>query len=339
MVSIVISKHLEDVEREKHSHMYPVDGGKKPARKSFFKDDKVPSELIDIHGMVQIGSGSGFIVSPEGIILTNKHVITELGAKYTVILSSGGKYDAQVISRDPINDVAILKIQDLGDLPVASLGDATTLQLGQTVLAIGNALGIFKNTVSVGIVSGLSRSISAQANPNSPPQELRGLIQTDAAINPGNSGGPLVNSDGLVIGINAAIVSGAENISLAIPINAAERDLADVRAYGRIRRPYLGVRYVTIDEKVQSEQNLPVDYGALIVREGPHDHGVVMGSPAQKAGLQDKDIILTCNGERIDSDHAIQDVLEDVKVDDVLTLRVLRGIKEFTTNVVLAERN
>ena len=155
-----------------------------------------------------------------------------------------------------MNDVAILKIKTDG-LPSLELGDATKLQLGQSVIAIGNALGIFRNTVSVGIVSGLSRSITAQAEPDAPPQEMRGLIQTDAAINPGNSGGPLVDAKGLVVGVNAAIVSGAQSIGFAIPVNAARRDLADIKKYGRIRRPLLGLRYMMIDDDMKEKMNLP----------------------------------------------------------------------------------
>ena len=177
------------------------------------------------------------------------------------------------------------------------LGDATKLELGQSLIAIGNALGIFRNTVSVGIVSGLSRSITAQAEPNAPPQEMRGLIQTDAAINPGNSGGPIVDRDGCVVGVNAAIVSGAQSIGFAIPVNAARRDIDDIKKYGRIRRPLLGLRYIMIDAALQKKMDLPVDYGALVMRESQHDAAVVPESPAEKAGIQEKDIVLEINGK------------------------------------------
>ena len=252
VVSIAIAKHLEDLEKEIPPELYPFlpqgpDGPKL----------QIPESMIDGKGMVQIGGGSGFIVDSSGLILTNKHVIMDSKAEYTVILNDGRKFPAEVLTRDPINDVAIIKIPVTG-LPAVKLGDATELELGTEVVAIGNALGIFKNTVSLGIVSGLSRSISAQAEPNAPPQEMRGLIQTDAAINPGNSGGPLVDLEGYAIGINAAIVFGAQNIGFAIPINAAHRDLNDIRKYGRIKRPLLGLRYIMIDENLHDKMKLQI---------------------------------------------------------------------------------
>ncbi len=332
VVSIVITKHLEDIEKEIPPDLYPFlpSGPNGP-------ELKIPPELIDKRGMVQVGGGSGFVVESNGLILTNKHVISDPKAEYTVITNDNKKYSAEILTRDPINDVAILRVK-AGNLPKVSLGSSSNLNLGQTVIAIGNALGIFKNTVSMGIVSGLSRSISAQADPQSPPQEMRGLIQTDAAINHGNSGGPLVDIDGRAIGINAAIVFGAQNISFAIPINAAERDLSDLKKYGHIRRPLLGVRYITIDENLKDKMKLPVDYGALVVKETQTDHGIVPKSPAEKAGLKERDIILTLNNKKIDRDHPIQDFLEDLNVGDKVELVILRGKKELKVKILLAER-
>jgi serine protease Do len=332
VVSIVISKHLEDIEKEIPPDLYPFlpSGPNGPQL-------KIPDELIDKRGMVQVGGGSGFIVDESGIILTNKHVISDAKAEYTVILSDDKKFPAEILSCDPINDVAIIKIQ-AKNLPTVELGSASHLELGESVIAIGNALGIFKNTVSMGIISGLSRHISAQADPQSAPQEMRGLIQTDAAINHGNSGGPLVNLNGFTIGINAAIVFGAQNIGFAIPIDAAKRDLTDLKRYGRIKRPLLGVRYITIDEQLQGKMNLPVDYGALVVKESTQDQGVVEKSPADKAGIAEKDIILTLNDQRIDREHPIQDFLENLSVGDKIDLLVLRGKKELKIKVTLAER-
>lgn len=333
VVSIAISKHLEDLEKEIPPDLYP-----------FLPHDQmgkphlpVPKELIDKRHMVKIGGGSGFIVESDGVILTNKHVINDSNAEYAVITDDGRKFNAKILSRDPINDVAMIKI-DAKNLSKVTLGDATSLELGQSVIAIGNALGIFKNTVSLGIVSGLSRAITAQADPNSPPQEMRGLIQTDAAINPGNSGGPLVNLEGLAVGINAAIVFGAQNIGFAIPINAATRDLADLKKYGRIRRPLLGVRYLTIDDNLKERMRLPVGYGAFIIGESLHDHGVVPGSPAARAGIRDKDIVLECNHQRVDRDHPIQDFLENLGVGDEIDLLILRGKRKFNVRVALSER-
>ncbi len=337
VVSIAIAKHLADLEKELSQESSPAADGaanNKPVEKE--KID-IPDFMVDKRGMVEVGGGSGFIVSANGIILTNKHVISDPQAEYTVILNDGQKFPAVILSRDPINDVAILQIPS-ENLPFLKLGDATKLQLGQSLIAIGNALGIFKNTVSLGIVSGLSRSIMAQADPDHPPQEMRGLIQTDAAINPGNSGGPLVDAKGLVIGVNAAIVSGAQSIGFAIPVNAAKRDLDDMKNYGRIRRPLLGLRYIMIDDTLKEKMKLPIDYGALVVRESARDSAVVPGSPAEKAGLKEKDIVLALDGKKLDRTRPIQDLLENKNVGDVITLVVLRGGKQFDAAVTLAER-
>jgi S1-C subfamily serine protease len=321
VVSIAIAEKFEDLQKQFPKGFNPT----------------IPDGTVDEHGMVQTGGGSGFVVAPNGLILTNKHVVSEKKAEYTVILSDGRSFPATILSRDPINDVAILKIAVDG-LPCVRLGDATKLELGQSLIAIGNALGIFRNTVSVGIVSGLSRSIIAQADPNAPPQEMRGLIQTDAAINPGNSGGPIVDHDGCVVGVNAAIVSGAQNIGFAIPVNAARRDIDDIKKYGRIRRPLLGLRYTMIDGPLQKKMGLPVDYGALVMREGLHGAAVVPESPAEKAGIKENDIVLTIDGKKLDSDHPVQDFLENSNVGDEIDLLILRDGKQFPVKMALMER-
>lgn len=335
VVSIVISRHLEDLEKDMAPEVLSINPSS-TGRKTRKKVD-IPEQYVDAKGMVQVGGGSGFIVDSSGLVLTNKHVLSDPKADYSVILNNGKKYAARILSRDPINDVAVLQIHE-EHLPTLALGDASKLVLGRSVLAVGNALGLFRNTVSVGIVSGLSRAIVAQADPKAPPQEMRGLIQTDAAINPGNSGGPLVTLDGLVVGINAAIVSGAQSISFAIPINAAERDLADLKKFGRICRPYLGVRYVIIDENYSEKMKLPVDYGAIVTRESAHDHGVVPDGPCAKAGIQERDIILRIDGEKITRERTVQDILEDLAVDEKVELTVLRDGKEITAEIILAER-
>jgi serine protease Do len=320
VVSIAITKKLEDVEKEMPKQLPPI-----------------PASLADRHGMIQIGGGSGFIIERDGLILTNKHVVSDINAEYTIILNDDRRFPAEILSRDPINDVAILKIKT-DRLPTLELGDATKLELGTSVIAIGNALGIFKNTVSLGIISGLSRSVSAQADPDAAPQEMRGLIQTDAAINPGNSGGPLVDSRGRVVGVNAAIISGAQSISFAIPVNAARRDLNDIKKYGRIRRPLLGLRYIMIDDDLKIKMGLPVSYGALVARESEHDYAVVPSSPAERAGLREKDIVLAFGEKKLDRDHPIQDFLENLDVGDQIELSVLRDGKELKVKITLAER-
>ena len=341
VVSIAISKRLDDLEKEIPPDIAPTISTKPSGKKVKIdgKQDAIATlkMMADAHGMIEVGGGSGCIVDPNGLILTNKHVVSDGLAAYSVILDDGRRFEAEILSRDPVNDVAILKIPT-AKLPCLELGDATKLQLGQSVIAIGNALGMFKNTVSLGIVSGLSRAITAQADPNAPPQELRGLIQTDAAINPGNSGGPLVDRDGKVIGVNAAIVSGAQSSGFAIPINAARRDINDIRKFGRIRRPLLGLRYVMIDDKLKDKMGLSVNYGALVTNEGPRDPGVIVGSPAASAGLREKDSVLPLDGKKLDRDHPLPDLLEDRNVEDKLNLLVLRNGKQLTVIVTLAER-
>ena len=346
VVSIVISKRLKDLEKEIPKELYagipghPAKSGAPGAVRAETPPQPeftIPDEMVDAHGMVQVGGGSGFIVDPNGLVMTNKHVVNEPDAEYTVILNDGRTFTAEILSRDPINDIAILKIPATR-LPCVALGDASKLQLGQSLIAIGNALGIFRNTVSVGIVSGLSRAISAQGDPGAPPQEMRGLIQTDAAINPGNSGGPIVDRAGRVVGVNAAIVSGAQAIGFAIPVNAARRDLDDLRRFGRIRRPLLGVRYIMVDADLKAKMKLAVDYGALVLREGPHDAALVPGSPAEKAGIREMDIILTLNEEKLDRDHPIQDFLENLNVGDEVHLVILRGEQHIPVKLVLTER-
>lgn len=332
IVTIVISKNIKALKKDMAAEMMAM-----PSYAQEQKAPDIPPEAIDAHGMVKIGSGSGFFVHPTGIILTNKHVIADENAEYAVITNDDTHYAATVLARDPINDVAILKI-DIQGAPVLPLGDSDTVALGEPVLAIGNALGLFKNTVSSGIVSGLARSIQAAPDPKAGIAEMRGLIQTDTAINPGNSGGPLFNSDCRVIGINAAIVFGAQNLSFSIPINTAKRDIEDVKKYGRVRRPLLGLRYLVIDEALQGKMKLPVDYGVIVMSHGALSQGVIPKSPAAKAGLKDKDIIIECDGVKIEGGKTPQDFMEDKEVGDILTLTVLRGEKKIKVEVTLGER-
>ncbi len=292
--------------------------------------------LIDID---TDNGGSGFFVDKKGIIITNKHIIPGLKAEYIIITNDNKKFKAEILARDPINDVAVLKIIGTQkNFPIIKLGDSSKLELGETVIAIGNALGMFKNTVSTGIISGLSRSITARTDSKSPIQEMRGLIQTDAAINLGNSGGPLINIKGEVIGINTAAIFQAENIGFALPINEVKRDLKELEKYKKIQRPFLGVRYILINENIKNKFNLSVDYGALLINENPREKAVISNSPAECADIKDKDIILKCNDEKIFQDKTIQDFLEKLRVGDILKLKILRNKKEFEVKVKLAER-
>lgn len=298
----------------------------------------LPERKLRHEHKVHIGGGSGFFVSDDGLILTNRHVVIDPDAEYTVVTSKNQKYTAKVLARDEINDIAIIKINAKG-FKALEMGDSSKIDLGQTVLAIGNALGQFQNTVSKGVVSGLLRYIFASATPDEEMQNLRGLIQTDAAINPGNSGGPLIDLEGKVIGINAAIVWGAQNIGFSIPINNAKKDLNDLIRYGRIRQPFLGVRYVQITKELQEMKKLPTDYGALILKEHlPGDVAIVKGSPAYKAGLKEGDIILEFNEKKITEKNTLQDFIQNSLISDVVNLKVLRGKKEIILKTTLQER-
>jgi len=282
----------------------------------------------------EIGGGSGFIISPDGLIVTNKHVVADEKAEYTVLTNDGKKYDAQVLARDANRDLAVLKIS-ANNLPTLSLGDSDGLKLGQTAIVIGNALGEFRNTVSVGVISGLSRSVTASGAGLS--ETFEGLIQSDAAINAGNSGGPLLNLKGEVIGINVAMVSGAQNIGFAIPINQVKKAIESVKSTGRIITPYLGIRYMMITADLAKEQKLAIDYGALIQGD-KNNPAVLPNSPAAKAGLKTGDIITEINDKKITQDKPLGSVLQEYNVGDVITLKVLRGGKEITIKVTLEER-
>jgi len=282
-----------------------------------------------------IGGGSGFIVSADGLIITNKHVVSDADASYTVFTNDGKKYDAKVLARDSVQDLAIIKIEAVG-LPVVTLGNSDTLRLGQTVISIGNALGEFRNTVSVGVVSGLSRNVSASGR-SIGTEQLEGVIQTDTAINPGNSGGPLLNLRGEVIGINTAIVSGAQNIGFAIPINNAKRDISSVKTTGKISIPFLGVRYMVLTEESAKKEGLSVKYGALI-RGNDDGPAVTKGGPADKAGIQAEDVILNVNGTNITTEKSLLAVIQKYSVGDTINVKILREGKELTLQVKLEER-
>ncbi|MBI3630984.1 MAG: trypsin-like peptidase domain-containing protein, partial [Candidatus Sungbacteria bacterium] len=289
-------------------------------------------------GKIRIGGGSGFIVDASGLILTNKHVVHDREAEYIVTTAAEDMYPARVLARDPLNDVAILKIE-AGDLPALALGNSDAIRLGQTALAVGTALGEFQNTVSSGIVSGLSRFINAMTDAEGHSERLRGLIQTDAAINPGNSGGPLVNLAGEAIGINAAVVFGAQNIGFAIPINKARRDLSELKTYGRIRRPFLGIRYILLNHLLQKRFRLPVEQGAFVLREGvPGRTAVIPNSAAHRAGIRETDIILELNHTPITEKMGIEDVLEKVTLGEEVPVKILRNGQEQTLMLVAEER-
>ncbi|KKT91043.1 MAG: Trypsin domain protein [Parcubacteria group bacterium GW2011_GWC1_45_13] len=336
VVSIAASKNVELVEKDL------MKMGMDPR----MFEEKLFGEA-DKKGDVSVSGGSGFIVDPSGIILTNKHVIQDKEARYKAVIGlPAGKagenkyYDVEVMGSDPLADIAMLKIiNPPAGLTVIALGTSKNIKLGKTVIAIGNALGEFQNTVSTGIVSGLSRLLSAITDIEGHQQRLRGLIQTDAAINPGNSGGPLINLDGEAIGINAAVVYGAQNIGFAIPIDRAKKDLGEIKKYGHIRAPFLGIRYVLLNKNIGRHFKIPVDHGALIVREGlPGDHAVLPGSAAYEAGLKEHDIILTANNKEITEKETLEDILDTCAIGDELKLGVLRHGKNLSFSVHLEDR-
>ena len=291
------------------------------------------------HERMEIGGGSGFLVSEDGLILTNKHVIKDASATYTVVLADNTVLPAEVLSRDPINDIAVIKIQAEHDFPVSVLGDSSALSLGETLIVIGNALGSFQNTVSVGVVSGLSRFLSAEDGGPHSIEHLRGLIQTDAAINPGNSGGPLVNIDGEVVGISVATVMGAQNLGFAIPINAARRDLEDIKRFGQIRKPFLGVHYIIVDGEMKSRLGLTVDHGAYVSREElGADPAVIEGSPGANAGLKEGDIVIRVDDKNVTASRTLQDLIEEAHIGDSVAITYVRDGEEHTVSTTLVER-
>ncbi|PJE64460.1 MAG: hypothetical protein COU90_03365 [Candidatus Ryanbacteria bacterium CG10_big_fil_rev_8_21_14_0_10_43_42] len=283
----------------------------------------------------EIGRGSGFITSSDGTIITNRHVVADTEAAYTVILNNGASYHATVMARDPIHDIAILNI-DAQNLPFISLGNSSDIKIGQSIIAIGNALGQFQNTVSVGVISGTGRTVTANGGINGP-SDLQRVIQTDAAINPGNSGGPLLNLRGEVIGINTAIITGAENISFAVPSNLITRDIAQVEKYGRITYAFLGIRYRIVTDALAEEQNLPATEGALIISGNTSEPAIVSGSPAADAGLREGDIITEINGIALTQAHHLAERIQESTVGETITLSVLRGTQNLQFSVTLDE--
>jgi serine protease Do len=279
-----------------------------------------------------VGGGSGFFVSSDGLIVTNKHVVDQKKAEYTVFTNDGKKHTAKVVARDPILDIALIKIDAPvgGGYPFLTLGDSETLSVGQSVIAIGNALGEFRNTVSVGVVSGLARSITAGDSFGGGSEVLDHVIQTDAAINPGNSGGPLLDLSGNVIGVNVAVAQGSQSIGFALPINSVKGAIESVKSTGKIIRPYIGIRYVPITSELKDNNNLSVDYG-ILVKAGAtaSDLAVIPGSPADKAGIVENDIILEVDGVKIDDKTDFASVIRGKSVGQVVNLTILhKGVQK-----------
>ncbi|PIR13621.1 hypothetical protein COV49_01555 [Candidatus Falkowbacteria bacterium CG11_big_fil_rev_8_21_14_0_20_39_10] len=286
----------------------------------------------------QAGSGTGFLISADGLIITNKHVVSaaeDKTAEYRIILNSGQQYYAQLIGKDPLKDLAILKIFDK-NLPFVELGDSDQLQAGASVVAIGNSLGRYQNSVTKGIVSGLGRSLEAADNSGNS-EYLDNVIQTDAEINLGNSGGPLVDLYGKVVGINVAKDLGGSSIGFAIPVNDARPVIKSVREIGRIVRPKLGLRYLMITPQMAVDKNLPRETGAVIMDESDGGPSVLPSSPAEKAGLQAGDIIFEINAIKLEGKNTLQAVIQKYKPGDKIGLKVQRSDKVMIKVVELEE--
>lgn len=286
----------------------------------------------------KVGGGTGFIISADGFILTNKHVVNLEGARYKVVLNNGTEYEAKVVGTDLFNDIGALKIE-VKDLPVVDLGDSDKLVIGQSVVAIGNALAEFSNTVTTGVVSGMGRSIVASDSSGSS-EKLEDVIQTDAAINPGNSGGPLLNLKGQVIGINTAISGNGQLIGFAIPINSAKSIIEGLKKSGEIVRPYLGVRYVMLNKEISEINKIEFDYGALISRgDDPKQLAILPGSPADKAALVENDIILEVNDKKLTEDYDLAKAISSFMPGDSINLKVSSKGEIKNVKVILEKYN
>ena len=307
--------------------------------------DKVSQSVVSIITSVKTMSffggsydseaaGTGVIVSADGYILTNKHVI-DGATKISVVLDDGTTFEnVKLAEIDPLNDIAFLKIDGVSDLKVATLGDSKTINVGQQVIAIGNALGQYQNTVTAGIVSGTGRSLTATDSIGMNSEQLSDMIQTDAAINSGNSGGPLVNAAGEVIGINTATSASAENMGFAIPISSIKGMLAQLIESGKAARSYIGVYSIEITPELTKKYDLPVTSGAYLYSSVAYS-AVISGSPAAKAGLKDKDIIVSVNGVKVGAAGSLASLTGGYKPGDTVQLAVVRDGKEIAVNVTL----
>jgi len=334
VVSIVITKDVPIVEEY---YTYPFEEFEEFFGEGF--EFKVPQYRQKGTEKKEVGGGTGFIISQEGMIITNKHVVLDEKADYTVFTNDGRKFPAKVLARDPFQDLAIIKIEEEGtSFPVAKLGDSSNLKIGQTVVAIGNALGEFRNTISVGVISGLGRSITASGG--GLVETIEDVIQTDAAINKGNSGGPLLNLKGEVIGINTATVLEAQSIGFAIPVNKAKRDIEQVKREGKITYAFLGIYYTLITPELQEEYDLSVANGAWVGRSRngqPTEEVIFPDSAAEEVGLKRNDIILEFNDEEITLENSLAKIILKYNPGDKISLKILRENEEKILQATLGE--
>lgn len=308
-----------NIEKEQPTNPFNIEFG--PFGFSFPQTPQQPQK-------VEQNIGSGFIIGSDGLIVTNKHVVADTQASYKVIAKDEKTYEVKKIYRDPVNDLAILKIDASGLKPV-EMGDSDKLKVGQFVIAIGTALGEFKNTVTTGVVSGLGRGITAGSVFEGSAERLDNVIQTDAAINPGNSGGPLLNSAGQVIGINVAVAAGGQNIGFAIPINVIKEAIENFNKTGKFERPFVGIRYRMINRDVALMNDVP--QGAYVVE-------VITNSPADKAGIKAGDIVTKFNDQSLKDENVdLAKLISQKKVGEKITLTIWRDGKEMEKEVILQE--
>lgn len=270
-------------------------------------------------------SGSGVVISQDGHIITNNHVIESAQSVY-VIYNDGTRHDASVVGADPVTDIAVLKVD--GQVPaVAPFGDSSALQLGEWVIAIGSPLGNYRGSVTVGVVSGLNRKVALQEQ----------LVQTDAAINHGNSGGPLINLAGQIIGINTLVVrdtvggAPAEGLGFAVPSNTVRSVAEQLISRGRIEYPFIGVTYTEVTPQIASEMSLTTKRGVIVTQ-------ITSGSPAARAGLQQQDVVTAIDANQIDEDNSLRSILFKYRVGDTVTLTIERGGQILQVKLTLVAR-
>ena len=290
--------------------------------------------------LTQVAAGTAFVISSDGLAVTNRHVVADDSGQYVAFLSDGTEVDVKVLAKDTLNDVALLQLSSdmVETYSTVEFGDSDIMSVGDHVIAIGNAEGEYANTTTAGIISATGRQIIAGGGMEAA-KSLTGLIQTDAAINPGNSGGPLVNLSGQVIGMNTAVDSSSQGIGFAIASNEIQRVVKSYQQFGRIVRPYLGVRYMIITPALAEKNGLSVDHGAYVVADVQAGLLPVMkDSPADKAGVKEGDIILTLDGKEIGQNFDLSNAISSYSVDDTVTLEVLRDGKTINLQVKLEER-
>lgn len=323
VVSVIARKSRADVVKTFRQRSFDSNG--------FFFDEI----LTDDEGskMVDVSSGTGFFVTRDGLILTNRHVIDAPGAAFFIVTNEGKEFPAKLVDTDSVLDIALLRVEGT-EFPAVTLADSDHIRIGQTVIAIGNTLSEFRNTVTKGVVSGMNRRVTAGFNLGGS-EVIEKAIQTDAAINPGNSGGPLINLLGEVIGINTAVSIDGQAVGFAIPINQVKRAIEDVKSIGYIARPWIGVRYVFLTGETATP---PFAFGAKLTKGNePSEAAVIKDSPAEAAGLKENDILIAIDGVEFEQGKALAELVSPHRSGDQIKVQYIRDGKLFDTTIVLGE--